>query len=86
MEVKNMQKAPGYTEIEGLGGDVAATSRPLRTRNAGGRPPKALQDKATKLTIYVTESERTKINTRAGDLGITTSGLIRMLLKEKQLI
>jgi hypothetical protein len=79
-------KKQAYEEIEDVAPGASPPSRPLRTKNAGGRPPKAIEDKATKLTVYVTEGERVKVNARAVELGITASGLVRMLLKEKQVI
>jgi hypothetical protein len=79
--------AKGYAEIDDMGKDVASTPRPMRTKNAGGRPRKTSEERrGATITILVTAHEKAMLEARAKEQDTTTSTLVRLALKKAQLI
>lgn len=53
------------------------------TKNKGGRPKKAENDKATEqIFVNLTKDEKIKVDSFAKDMGIATSSLVKVSLKK----
>jgi hypothetical protein len=81
-------KARGYTDMSDIvnGVEIKTGQRPLREKQAGGRPKKNPENRASSVTFYATDRERMAINKAAEEAGRTTSGFIRFLLRETGII
>lgn len=61
----------------------AVESQGVYMKNPGGRPKKPVEERLVKVTIYMTPTEKARLDARARKLGVSVSALCKMKIAEE---